>query len=88
VIAIPRLVVAPEDGGDSALILKDPNDVADVVEWDIVDDQFVRELSSALRVNVACKGLAPDERTLDERAGFGVHLSLRGERELRRSRSR
>jgi hypothetical protein len=55
---LSRLVVAPDDGRDRALILKDLNDIADGLEWDIVDDQLVCELSSTFGVDIACEGLA------------------------------
>jgi hypothetical protein len=75
---LSRLVVAPDDGRDRALILKDLNDIADGLEWDIVDDQLVCELSSTFGVDIACEGLALNKCALDKRAGFGVHLPLSG----------
>jgi hypothetical protein len=32
-----RLVVAPEDGGDCALVLEDLEDIGDVLDGDVVD---------------------------------------------------
>src|SRR5215475_11634854 len=81
VVARAVLKVPPEDRRDRSLVLKNRENVVDILEYHFVHDKLVHETSAAPGVDVSAERLSPQDQLLcsplGEGAGLGSHMARR-----------